>query len=381
MIKRKIVYCTPSLYIPGGIERVLTVKANYFADVLGYDIYIILTDGIDKKPYYTLSPKIHLINLNINFEELWKYSFIHKIPAYLKKQQIYKRKLKKTLFTIQPDITISLLRREINFINNIKDGSKKIGELHVNKKNYRNFENNHNPIKYIFSKLWMLNLIFQLKRLDQFIVLSSEDKGNWHELNNVKVISNPLSFEGNKENDLTSSKVIAVGRYVYQKGFDLLLKAWKEVSLKHPEWELHIYGKGDKTDYIQIMNQLKLGNTCYLEDAAPNIVDKYNESSIFVLSSRFEGFGMVIAEAMACGVPAVSFACPCGPRDIIKGGEDGLLVENGNIEELAEKICYLIENEDIRKEMGQKARVNIQRFKVDEIARQWDELFHSLLTK
>lgn len=78
---------------------------------------------------------------------------------------------------------------------------------------------------------------------------------------------------------------------------------------------------------------------------------------------------------MACGVPPVSFTCPCGPRDIINDGKDGLLVENGNIEELAEKICYLIENEETRKEMGRQARADVQRFKIEYIAEQWKKLF------
>ena len=110
-----------------------------------------------------------------------------------------------------------------------------------------------------------------------------------------------------------------------------------------------------------------------------NIIEKYCESSIFALSSRFEGFGMVIIEAMVCGVPPVAFACPCGPRDIIHDNEDGLLVENGNINQLAEKICYLIENDAVRKEMGKMARINSQRFKIDNICKEWEKLFNQLL--
>ncbi len=380
-MSRRIAYCTPSLYIAGGVERVLTTKANYFADVLGYEIYIILTDGKGKEPYYKLSPKVKVIHLDINFEELWHLSFLRKIPVYLKKQRVFKRKLTEVLMEIKPDITVSLLRREINFITSIKDGSKKVGEIHVNKLNYRNFEaNNTNLVKELFSKWWMGNLLSKLKKLDKFVVLSHEDKGYWHELDNVEVISNPLPFEPRKECALDSHRVIAVGRYVYQKGFDLLLDAWKIVNQKHPTWELHVYGSGDKKTNIEQACRDDIKN-CFLEDAVNNIDEKYTESSIFVFSSRFEGFGMVLAEAMSCGLPCVSFACPCGPKDIINDGIDGLLVENGNVEELANKICYLIENEDIRKEMGKRAKINIQRYKEENIMKQWQNLFNELLSE
>ncbi len=116
----------------GGVERVLTLKANYFAEHFGYDITIILTEGKDKPLFYPLSDKVKIINLNIGFEELWGCSFIKKVLIYLKKQYRYRKALTQELMRLRPDITISLLRREINFITSIKDGSKKIGELHVN---------------------------------------------------------------------------------------------------------------------------------------------------------------------------------------------------------------------------------------------------------
>lgn len=371
----KIAYCTPSLYIPGGVERVLTTKANYLADVAGYDVYIILTDGKEKAPYYPLSDKIHIINLDINFEELWSLSFVKKGLVYLKKQRVFKKRLSKTLCELKPDITISLLRREINFLCDIKDGSKKVGEMHINRQNYRNFEaGDTNFIKKIFEKYWMSSLIKQLKRLDQFIVLSEEDKKNWKELDKVTVIPNPLPpMTVSKTSTTENKKVIAVGRYVYQKGFDLLVEAWEMVAKKHPDWHLYIYGRGDKNSYKVVSN-------CHFEDAVENINDKYAESSIFVLSSRFEGFGMVIIEAMKCGVPAVSFACPCGPKDIITDGKDGFLVENGNTRQLAERICYLIEHDEERKAMGKNAVETARKYDINEIGKRWVCLFNSLLT-
>ena len=370
----KIAYCTPSLYIPGGVERVLTTKANYLADVAGYDVYIILTDGKGKAPYYPLSDKIHVINLDINFEELWSLSFVKKGLVYLKKQRVFKKKLSKVLCDIKPDITISLLRREINFLCDIKDGSKKVGEMHINRQNYRNFEaGDTNFIKKVFEKYWMSSLIKQLKRLDCFIVLSEEDKKNWKELDNVTVISNPLPpIEVSQTSTTKNKKVIAVGRYVYQKGFDLLVEAWDIVVRKHTGWHLYIYGRGDKNNYKKVDN-------CHFENAVENINDKYAESSIFVLSSRFEGFGMVIIEAMKCGIPAVSFACPCGPKDIITNGKDGFLVENGNTQKLAERICYLIEHDEERKGMGGHAIETAKKYDINEIGKRWVSLFNNLL--
>ena len=175
--KLKIVYLTPALYMAGGVERVLTLKANYFAERFGYDITIILTEGKEKPLFYPLSPKIKVINLDINFEKLWTCSFIKKIFVYLKKQRLYKKRVEAELMRIRPDITISLLRREINFINDIKDGSRKIGELHINRANYRNFEaNNSNFVKNLLAKFWMKSLVGKLKRLDRFVVLTNDDK-------------------------------------------------------------------------------------------------------------------------------------------------------------------------------------------------------------
>ena len=378
--KLKLVYITPALYMAGGVERVLTLKANYFAEHFGYDITIILTEGKDKPLFYPLSNKIKVINLNIGFEELWTCSFIKKIFVYLKKQRQFKKTLTKELMCIRPNITISLLRREINFINDIKDGSRKIGELHVNRANYRNFEaNDSNFIKTLFAKFWMHSLVAKLKKLNRFVVLTEEDKDAWPELKNISFIPDPLSFLPTKYSELMERRVIAVGRYVYQKGFDLLLQAWSKIEKLYPDWQLVIFGDGDRTPYEKQMKTFGVdAKRCHLNGPTPNIQQEYVNSSIFVFSSRFEGFGMVLVEAMACGLPVVSFDCPCGPKDIVRDGEDGLLVENGNIDLLASSLSRLMNDETLRQSMSKAGLKNVQRFNIEQIAEQWRLLFESL---
>lgn len=377
----KLAYCIPGLYASGGMERVLTLKANYLAEKLGYDVTIILTEEKGRKLYYDLSPLVKVINLDINFDRIAERNLAKRFYKYFRCQRLYKKRLKETLCELHPDITISTLRREINFITSIPDGSRKIGELHFSRYSYRNFNDIKAPasIRKLAAKLWMKQLIGKLEKLAKFVVLTNEDREKWVELHNVTCIHNPSTFRAPRLSDGESKRVLAVGRYTYQKGFDLLLPAWKIVCEKHPDWELIIYGDGERTSYQKLADELELSRkTCRLEESTSQVAEEMASSSIFVLSSRYEGMPMVLGEAMACGIPPVAFACPCGPRDIITDGEDGLLAENGNVEQLAEKLNYLIENESIRKQMGKNAVVNIQHFNLENIMREWDELFKSI---
>lgn len=376
----KIVFITPALYMAGGVERVLTLKANYFAEQFGYDITIILTEGKGKPLYYPLSNKITVINLDIGFEELWTCSFIKKIFVYLKKQRRYKKALSNELMRIRPDITDSLLRREINFITKIKDGSKKIGELHVNRANYRNFNANEtNWFKDLFAKFWMQNLIRKLKKLDRFVVLTNEDKASWTELNNVVAIHNPISFKTVSISSLDKKRVIAVGRYHYQKGFDLLLQSWKRVESQCPDWELVVFGDGNRIEYEQLRDSLGIDKSrCHLNAPTSQIQKEYTDSSVFVVSSRFEGLSMALLEAAACGLPIVSFACPCGPRDVITDGVDGLLVEKENVDALANSLVKVMNSSGLRQKMSNAIQKKAESFQIENIAIRWKQLFESL---
>lgn len=376
----RIAYCIPSLDHSGGMERVLTTKANYLAEQLGYDVSIIITDDKDTKPYFPLSENINVIQLDVNIDNLWQHPVWKRFYLYWKRMRIYKRRLERCLNQLKPDITISLLRREINFLNDIKDGSAKVGEIHFGRYKYReaNFAFLPQFANQWITNRWMAQLDRKVQQLDRFVVLTHEDATYWKGMSNLTVIPNPITIEHEAVSDCTTNQAIAVGRYTYQKGFDLLISAWEFVHKKHPDWILNIYGGGNRETFQEQVSKLGLQKIIKCNGPVSDIAKKYQDSSIFVLSSRFEGFGLVLAEAMSVGLASVAFSCPCGPRDIITDGEDGILCENGNIKCLAEGICQLIEDEQLRKEMGQKAAQNIQRYTIDNIMKQWDALFQEI---
>jgi len=379
--KYKIVYCTPALYSAGGVERVISVKASYFADVYGYDVTIIVTEGQGRECFFPLSDKVRVINLQLGFEDLWRASFLKKILLYFKKQRRYKQLLTTELMRLRPDITISVLRREINFINSIPDGSKKIGELHVNRSNYRNFTgHDNNVIKRQFARFWMKNLIGHLKQLDKMVVLTESAKKDWSELSNVMLIPDPLPFKVDEVSSLTCKRVVSIGRYAYEKGNDLLLRAWAKIQDVCDDWVLDIYGVGDQTPYRHIFQELGVDDRrCHLHESLANVQDAYLNSSLFALPSRFEGFSLVAIEAMTCGLPVVSFDCENGPRNIICDGQNGFLVQPFDVDAFAERLLMLICDEELRHKMGAEARQSSRQYQIEDIALRWKSLFEEVM--
>ena len=378
--KYKICYCTPAVYSAGGVERVVTFKASYFAEVYHYDVTIIVTEGNGRDSFFPLSDKVKVVNLNLGFEELWKVSFLKKIFLYLGKQFKYQRMLKSELLRIRPDITISVLRREINFINSIPDGSHKIGELHVNRSNYRNFTSrDSNLLKRFFACFWMNDLIKHLKKLDRMVVLTEDAKNDWPELSNILLIPDPIPFKIDRVSTLTSKRVVSIGRYAYEKGNDLLLKAWAKVEKSCTDWILDIYGMGNQAPYRALMHDLGIDEArCHLHGSLTDVKDVYLDSSVFTLPSRFEGFGLVIIEAMACGVPVVAFDCENGPRNIISSNQDGILVRPFDIDKYAESLLRLMKDDQLRFQMGNRAYESSKYYSIESIALQWKELFEEL---
>ena len=212
------------------------------------------------------------------------------------------------------------------------------------------------------------------------VLLTSRDSDDWGEITKTFVIPNPISFYPKETAKLESKQVIMVGRYNDAKGYDYLIPAWEIVHKRHPDWILNVFGSGELRDtVVRWVKERNLEDCVILNEPTDDIMSKYLESSICVLSSRYEGFSLVIIESMSCGVPVVSFDCPHGPRNIISDGEDGLLIEYLNSQALANGICRLIEDPELRKQFGEKARHSILRFSKDVIMMKWDNLFHDLV--
>ena len=374
MDKKKILYVLGGNYSANGMSAVITQKMNFLAENTDYELTALMTETSDAPMYYPLNPSIKIVNFDINFDALDTMPIYKKAWCYRKKHSIYKRKFTDFLLNEHYDIVVSAMRREIDFLTGIKDGSKKVGELHFSRKTYRVFNSSLLPqiVNKTITSYWQNRLLKAIKKLDRFIVLSKEDADAWGNLTNMEIISNPIKEYPSYISSCDNKRVIAVGRYTGQKGFDMLIEAWKQIDKKHPDWELHIYGTGDKESY-----QKCAGHGVYCHEAVKDIYSKYMESSIFVFSSRYEGFGLALAEAMSCGLPAVSFACPCGPKDIIT--DDGILVEPNDIEGLVNGICKLIEDENLRKVMGQKGHQNMRRYDKEFIMQKWVALFQQVL--
>ncbi len=379
--KYKIVYCTPALYSAGGTERVISVKANYFAEYLGYDVTIIVTEGNKGNSFFPLSERVRVINLGLGFEDLWNNPFLKKIYLYLKKQRKYKNLLCQELLKIRPDFVITTLRREINFINNIRDGSRKIGELHLSRVNYRGVEDREsNIIKKIFSKCWKREVISSLQRLDKFVVLNENAVLEWPELHNLTMIPDPLPLSLHAKSDLKSKRIVTIGRYSYEKGYDYLLRIWSIVEKRCIDWQLNVYAMGDPTPYVKLMDELSIDKRrCHLNSSLVDVESEYLRSSILVQPSRTEGFGLVLVEAMSCGLPVVSFDCENGPRSLITDGENGFLIPAYDVDLFSKRLIQLINDEQLRVRMGESGLLKSQQYHISKIAQQWVKLFDDLM--
>lgn len=362
----KLLYITNGINGSGGLERVLSIKASALADDFGYEVHVLTLNNQNQNTFFKFSESIILHDIKVGGNPI----------DYLKR---YTSGIKNLINEIQPDV-ISVCDDGLKAFFLPKIIGNKIPvvyERHVSK----SIEVGNNPgfKKKMMTKVKFFLMNYLAKDFAKFIVLTLDNTAEWP-LKNVKVIPNPLSFFPDESATLTNKKVIAVGKQSFQKGYDRLLQSWKIVQTHCPDWQLSIYGKLDASQGLEQQAQaLGIADSVTFYEPEKDIQAKYLESSLYVFPSRFEGFGMVLIEAMACGVPCVSYDCPCGPRDIITEGSDGYLIENGNIDQFATKMLTLLQNDDLRNQMGKNAKQNVKRYLPEIIVKQWDELFKSLV--
>ena len=373
----KIMYVVEAVNLSGGYDRIIIEKANYLAEH-GYEVLIAVASHALGKPYYPISDKVRLIDFNIDFHKQYGHNIFFRAFVYKSLMRHYRKALTNLLFSEHPDIVITTLGRDIDFITTIQDGSKKIGESHIAKNYIRNLHlmEQRGWLNRLVANHWRRKIDLSVRNLDALVLLTQHDADSWAGLTRTIVIPNSLPFYPQQGSSCSNKRVIFVGRLNEQKGLEYLIKTWEEVYRKHPDWELHMFGEGEQREMLEgLIHSKRLDDVVIIHKPTQKIMQEYLNSSIFLLTSRFEGLPMVIVEAMACGLPVVSFDCPWGPADIINDGEDGFLVEYLNTNEAAQRVCQLIEDPHLRKEMGAKARANVRRYDRDAVMRQWKDLF------
>lgn len=378
----KIIYCTHSTYNPGGMERVLLNKVMYLSQLPGWEVSVVTTDQHQRPSFYPFPEKVRMTDLEINYSEDNEKGAWKKITGYLRKRKEHKRKLTALLLKEKPDIVVSLYPSESSFIPDIKDGSKKVLELHFNK--FFRIQYGRKGIIGLIDR-WRTRQDERIvRRFDKFVVLTNEDKGYWGDLPNIEVIPNAAIHVSKNYSEVKNKRVIAVGRLDYQKGFDRLIQAWKLVQYtgQFTDWKLDIFGQGEWREMLQQMiDEQGLQNTAKINPPTNAILNEYVHSSLLVMSSNYEGFGMVLVEAMSCGVPVISFDCKCGPKDIIQTGINGLLVPNGDIQALADAMMKVMEDEAYRKMLSLNARKVVDTYSEQAVMSQWIRLFTSITAK
>lgn len=375
----KIVYCFSNLFEIGGMQRIIISKINYFVNI-GYEIIVLVTESSDvnRLPYYYLDSRVKVYNLGIDYKLNRKRHYVKKAFYFFYNNIVHKKKLQDFIDREDPDIVISVFGTEMSILPYIKHRCKKILEFHTSRNTIKLSRRKN---LFLLVDLWNdLNYSRIINRYDKFILLTNEDRCYWNGINNIQVIYNMSFFRCNKPSSCEVKKVISVGRYAGEKGFDRLINAWSIVEKCNNGWTLHIIGEGPLRNTLQKqIDSLGLSNKIFLDGLSDNIIDAYINSSIFVMTSHNEGFPLSLVEAESAGIPLISFDTKCGPKDLIKNGHNGFIISEGDINGLAEKILLLINDDNLRKTMGINAYNDSKKYSEEYIMPQWVSLFNSLL--
>ncbi|NHC42578.1 glycosyltransferase family 4 protein [Bacillus sp. MM2020_1] len=387
----KITFLVYNIYGMGGTVRTVANTANYFASK-NYTVEIISIRRTSEKPLFILNPKIKLTSLfdarkgklfgknTPGYKRFIKQMLLN-IPSFLidKNEDLYKMfnlfldlKLIKTIKRVKKGVFITTIP-SFNILSTKYSSNDviKVGQEH------KFFDAHASSLQRKIKKHY--------KNLDAITCLTDADKADYENVlggGSVKLYKIENATHIPEESaKLENKQIIAAGRFSHEKGYDLLIQAFSKVVKQYPDWKLKIFGTGEELgDLRNLIFEEKAYNNIYLMPKTDNIIKEMANSSIYALSSRRESFGMVIIEAMSVGVPCVSFACT-GPREVISDNEDGILIEEGNVEELATGLLTLIESESLRKKLGKKAKENVERYTFNIVGEKWESLIKDQITQ
>lgn len=312
----KIAYIYPHYLHLAGTERVLVDKMNYLADKEGVDVMMVTYEQGSHSFAFPLSSRVKHIDLGVRFYSLYRYNWLIRPFKWLQYSKLLKKRFNQLMDDTRPDIVITTIY--------------------------------HGIILMMIDKCRVIKNIVHLN-----------NKGRY--------------------SSLESKRAIFVGRYYPQKGIPDFVRIWEIVHQRHPDWHLDMYGDGDFIE-IPASEEERLQMNIHANKADPDIFERYLESSFLLVTSLYEPFGLVMPEAMSCGLPVVAFDCPSGPAQIITDGLDGFLIKNRDIELFADKVCSLIESSELRHAMGKAAIESSHRFSTDHIMAQWMSLFKELMS-
>ena len=379
----KIIFITESLVLLGGTEKILTEKANYLAEHFGIDVTIITcTQPNHQQNAFPLYKTIKQINLCIPYYRQYKYGYPKRLWIKRETDHEIQKALTKVILQLKPDIIIGTAGFRADIICAIDCKAKIIIECHEARYFIKaDLDRQRSVFTRLYVNLYKRRNYLRTieKKADVVVTLTEGDKLLWKRARHVEVIPNFSTMQVSNYSNYKNKRIIAVGRLSPEKGYERLIEVWKQVSPQYPDWILDIYGEGKlREELIATIQNSKLKNI-NIHQATHHISDEYAKSSICVMTSHLEGFGLALLEAMKHGIPCVAFDCPFGPRSIIKESICGYLVEDGNIKQFAEKLSFLMKSEETRKVFSAAAIERAKDFSVELVMHRWKLLFEKLI--
>lgn len=361
----RILYFTGQIALHGGIEKVTVMKLNYWVET-GNDVYLSTYEQGDKSFVYPISSKVHYEDLNINYNVDYTYESLYSSRCLKLVPKHFFRTVS-LLKKIKPDVIIvPNFGYEFWFLPLIKGRSMLVREYHDSQ-----YQRKFGSIKVCIDD-------FIQRFYDAVVVLTPQEVGYFKYKKNIKVIPNPIK-KSTYISDLSYSKIVTVGRIDRVKRFELFIEIAELVIKKYPKYRFEIYGEGNpiyKNELLELIKSKKLQNNIFFMGGTSEIQRVFSEASIYVCTSKTESFGLTLIEAMGVGLPVISFDCPHGPKNIIHDGVDGYLIQNDSIVKASNAIINLIEDKKLLVSMGNFARLNAQRYHLDNVMKMWINLFN-----